>query len=351
MDPDRARFLRQHRERRLDLALDGQHQVGKLVNDEHDIGQNAVRVRGVERQLLLYARLRRQRFARSLQRHLGFDLLVEIRDIARVIRVQQPVASLHFPHGPLQDVRGLVMTRDDRQPEMWQGAVHRQLHHLRIDHEQLQLVRAVRIDETRDDGVDADRFSGAGCPGDEEVRHFREIVHDLVALEVAAQDHRQHARRAPEFGAVDQIAHVHEPRRGIGHLDADRRFARNRRHDAQGLRPHGERQIVGQRRHPAHFHAAPRLELEPRDDRANGLVDDLRADAECLERRDQPPAHVFDLRGIGVLDGTRTFGEQLDGRDEGAWWRRWCRSWRRCGLPNLGSGERGAGSGSREDGL
>ncbi len=38
MNADRARFLREHREWRLDLALHREHQVRELVHDEHDVG-------------------------------------------------------------------------------------------------------------------------------------------------------------------------------------------------------------------------------------------------------------------------------------------------------------------------
>ncbi len=151
-------------------------------------------------------------------------------------------------------------------------------------------------------------FSGSGRTGDEEVRHLRQIVHDLVALEIPPQHHRQHPGGAAELGTVDEIADVYEPGSRIRDLDTNRRLSRNRRHDAQRLRAHREREIVGERRHAPHLHAATRLELEARDDRTDRLVDDLRPDAERLERRDQPPAHVLDLRRIGVFDCPRSLG-------------------------------------------
>jgi len=138
------------------------------------------------------------------------------------------------------------MARDDRQTEMGQRAVHRQLDHLRVDHEQLELVGPVRVDQACDDRVDAHRFARAGRAGDEQMRHLREIVHDLVPFEVAAEHDGKHARRPTELLAVDQIAHVDEARRRIGYLDPDGGFSRNRRDDAQRLGTHREREIVGQ---------------------------------------------------------------------------------------------------------
>ena len=159
VNADRAGFLRKHRERRFDLALHGEHQVGELVDEKHDVGQDATRVHRVERQLLLNARLGGQCFARPFERRFTFDLLIEVGDVPGVVGVEQPVAALHFPHGPLQHVRRLVMARHHRQAEVRQRAVHRQLDHLRVDHEQLQLLRPVRVHQARNDGVDADRLS------------------------------------------------------------------------------------------------------------------------------------------------------------------------------------------------
>jgi hypothetical protein len=39
VDADRARLLREQRERLLDLALHRHHQVGQLVDDEDDVGE------------------------------------------------------------------------------------------------------------------------------------------------------------------------------------------------------------------------------------------------------------------------------------------------------------------------
>ncbi len=196
------------------------------------------------------------------------------------------------------------MARHHGQAEMWQRAVHRQLDHLRVDHEQLELLGPVRVYEARNDGVDADRLSRACGAGDEQVRHLRQVVHDLFAFDVAAQHDREDAGRAAELCAVDQIADVHEPRRRIRDLDADRRFARNRRHDAQRLRPHRQREIVGQRRHA------------PGHDRANRLVRDLRTDTKGFQRRNQTAAHVLDLRRVGIFHRSRPLRQQLDGRNQ-----------------------------------
>ena len=44
VDADRARLLREHRERRLDLALHRHHEVGQLVDHHHNVRQDAALV-------------------------------------------------------------------------------------------------------------------------------------------------------------------------------------------------------------------------------------------------------------------------------------------------------------------
>src|SRR2546426_4849344 len=97
VNADRPSLLRECGERRFDLALHREHQVRELVDDEHDVGEDPTRVFAVERQLLLDAGLCGQRLARTLERFLLLDLLVEVHDVAGVVGVQQPIAPVHLP--------------------------------------------------------------------------------------------------------------------------------------------------------------------------------------------------------------------------------------------------------------
>src|SRR5690348_8633617 len=92
VNADGARLLRERGEGRFDLALYGEHQICQLVDDQHDIGEDAAAVFAVEWQLLLNAGLRRQRLARTLEWSLLLDLAVEVHDVAGVVGMQQPVA-------------------------------------------------------------------------------------------------------------------------------------------------------------------------------------------------------------------------------------------------------------------
>src|SRR5881398_2075302 len=222
VDPDRAGLLRQRGEGRFDFALHRQHQVRELVHDQHDVRHDPARVLAVQRQLFLDSGLRSQGLARPLERLFVIDLLVEVDDVARVVRVQQPVAPLHLPHRPFEHARGLVVVGHHRQTEVRQFLVHRKLDHLRVDHQQLQPLGWVRVDEARNDRVDAHRLPGARDAGDQEVWHLGEVRDHRLALEILAQTQRQGAVRSLVIGALDQLTHVHHAGDRIGHFDSDR---------------------------------------------------------------------------------------------------------------------------------
>ncbi|MEX1051029.1 MAG: hypothetical protein WEC54_05710, partial [Gemmatimonadales bacterium] len=87
-------------------------------------------------------------------------LAIEVADVARPIRIEQPVAAFHLHHSPLERLRGVLVVRDDRMAQVRQRVVAGQLDHLGINHQHPQVARRVPIDQARDDGIDTDRFAG-----------------------------------------------------------------------------------------------------------------------------------------------------------------------------------------------
>ena len=78
-------------------------------------------------------------------------LAVEVLDVARAVRGEQLVALLHLQHRPLEHRRRVAVVGDDLVPQVRQRVVHRQLDHLRVDHQEAQRLRRVPVDEARDD--------------------------------------------------------------------------------------------------------------------------------------------------------------------------------------------------------
>ena len=141
----------------------------------------------------------RRRVARRVPERLALQhLAVEVAHVARAVGLEQGVAALHLADRPLEHPRGLLVVGDDRMPEMGQVLVHRQLDHLRVDHQEPQvLLVLIVVDQRRDDRVDADRLAGAGRAGDEEVRHLGQVGDDRPALEIEA--------RAPPAAAAPRL--------------------------------------------------------------------------------------------------------------------------------------------------
>ena len=150
VDADRAGLLRQPRERGLDLGLHRHHQVGQLVDDDDDEGQDPLGVDVVGRRL---RRGVRRLGADAGERGLGtrrvperlvvLDLAVEVGHVAGAVDLEQLVAPLHLEHRPLEHRRRVVVVGHHLVAEVRQRVVHRELDHLRVDHQQPEPLRRV----------------------------------------------------------------------------------------------------------------------------------------------------------------------------------------------------------------
>ena len=64
------------------------------------------------------------------------DLAVEVGQVARPVGLEQLVAPVHLEHRPLEHRGGVVVVGHHRVPEMGERVVHRELDHLRVDHQE-----------------------------------------------------------------------------------------------------------------------------------------------------------------------------------------------------------------------
>ena len=69
------------------------------------------------------------------------------------------VALEHLHHRPLQRAGGLLRVGDDRDIEVRDAVVDAELDHLRVDHDELHLIRARLIQQAQDQRVHADRLA------------------------------------------------------------------------------------------------------------------------------------------------------------------------------------------------
>ena len=158
------------------------------------------------------------------------------------------VALLHFVHDPAQREDDFLRIGHDRNDEMRQRVVLLQLDHLRIDHHEPELVGRKAIEQRRDDRIDANGFAGAGAAGDQQVRHFREVGDDRMAVNIFAQRERDLRFGVAPFLGFQQVAHDDLGFDGVRHFDADGAFSGHWREnvDALGFERGGD--VVVQRR-------------------------------------------------------------------------------------------------------
>ena len=133
--------LRQPHDAVLNVLRGRHHQVGKLVNKDNDMRhlcKSAVRV---------------------------CCKLVEAAEIAHVVLREHLVAVEHFVHRPRQRACRLFRIGHDRYQQVRNAVVHHKFHFLRIDHYQADVLGGGLHQDTHDDGINADRFTGACCSG------------------------------------------------------------------------------------------------------------------------------------------------------------------------------------------
>ena len=262
------------------------HEVGELVDHDDDVRQLVRRRLAVCRLLLRAAiaaeisarisssttppasrtasslaatstsRARRRRPRRSLiflasmlGRRVGellVDLLVVRRDVAHAHLREQIVAALHLLDGPAQREVRLLRIGHDRQQQVRDALVDRELEHLRVDHDHPHVFgRAVKSSEeiialtatdlpepvvpaTSRCGICA-RSTTAGPPS-------MSLPSAIGSLRVGLAER-----------LVDEdLLQEHLLARLVRHLDADRGLARNRRDDAHAQRLERQREVVGQ---------------------------------------------------------------------------------------------------------
>ena len=153
MYADGTRHLGKPRDRFLDLLPAHHHQIGKLVDNYDDIGQNAMRIAIV---VPLFKRVA------------PFGLDVVAVDIADAITRQILVTTLHLSYRPAECNRCPFGVGNDRRLEVRDVGVKAELEPLRIDHDEFHLVGARLVEYRHDKRIDAHRFPGprrhAPCP-------------------------------------------------------------------------------------------------------------------------------------------------------------------------------------------
>ena len=192
VDTGRARELRQTADQGFDFARRDEHQVGELVDHDHDVGQLVVGILGVPLFDLAHAGLRK------------------------------PLVALIHLFGHLEERAGRhARIGDYRVLEMRDAVVDAQLDALGIDHHHLHLVGRRAHEQRCDDAIQTHRLAAAGRAGNEQMRHLAKVAVDRAAGDVFAQRHVQGRDRAARRHRFHDLAHGDDRHGGVRNLDAD----------------------------------------------------------------------------------------------------------------------------------
>ena len=251
----------------LDLLARHHHEVGELIDDDDDL-----------RQLLRLLILRDLRIIAH-----GHDFLVVALEITGAALSELLIAIRHLGDRPVQRGGCLLRIGHDRNQQVRDAVVDGELHDLRIDHDHADILRLILEEEGHDQGVDADRLTGAGGTRDEQMRHLRDVGDDGLAGDVLTDTERELRLRTLELAAAEHISEVDGRTVLVRHLDADGRLARDRCLDTDIRRGKTHLDIVCERHDLRHLHTDLRLQLIARDGRADRDVRDRDIDAKALQ--------------------------------------------------------------------
>src|SRR2546427_12895039 len=105
---------------------------------------------------------------------------------------------------------------EDREREMGQAVVARQLHALWVDEEQPHVLGRDLEQEARDERVDAYALALPGGAGDQQVWHACEVRHDGLPRHVIAEAERERMCSFPERGGLEDLSDGDQARRLVG---------------------------------------------------------------------------------------------------------------------------------------
>ena len=219
------------------------HQISKLVHNDHD--------------------LRHQHRILSVFCRHGSDLFIIPLHITHMQVRKGLISSGHLGNSPIQGSGRLLWIRYHRNHQMRDPIVDTQFYDLGVDHDQLYLFRRSLIQNTHDQSVDADRFSGTGGTGDQYMRHFGDVCHHNFTADVLSDGKGYLRNTVLKFGRFQQIP---EHNRGIfliGNFYTHGCFSGNRSFNPDIRSCQVQFNVVGQSYDLADFNPHLRLQFIP----------------------------------------------------------------------------------------
>ena len=209
------------------------------------------------------------------------------RDVLRARVREDLVAPLHLVDRPLERRRRLFHVGDDQAGWHVRDAIDRcALHHLRVAHQEAELVGRATVEQREEHHVQADALSRAGRAGHDDVRHAREVGVDGVPQDVSTEDDRERHVERLEAPILHEIAQDDLHAAVVRQLEADPVLARDRGHDADLARER-QREIIGEARDLGHLRPGRGRHLVRRHGRPGEDVLDLALHSVVRQRLDE----------------------------------------------------------------
>jgi hypothetical protein len=133
------------------------------------------------------------------------------------------------------------------------------------------------------------------------VRHLGEVHHDRAPGDIPSERDLERVGRSLGLDRLQHAAERDELPVPVGHLDSDRRAARDRGKDPDVRRSHGICDVLGEGGHARHLHACPELELESGNRRSHRVPDQVRLDAVAGEGALEHTPTLLDPLAIEIL--------------------------------------------------
>ena len=161
-------------------------------------------------------------------------------------------------------------------------------------------------------GVQADALARAGAAGDQQVRQRGQVDGQRIAGHVFAQEQRHFHLLGFAVALFDHFAQAHDLPHFVGHLDADRVLAGDRRDDAHAGHAQCNGQIVGQAGDFGQPQAGFQLDFVLGDDRPGLDLDDFDREAEIGKGSFEDLGFATDFLDLFVEADVVRFDQEVD---------------------------------------
>ena len=162
--------------------------------------------------------------------------------------------------------------------------VYGKLHHLWIDHDQADILRFCLVQDTHDQRVDADGFTGACCAGDQQMWHFSDVCDHGLSCNIFSDCEGNVGWMLFERLRLQQIPQHDRGIGGVGNFDSHCRFSRDRGLNTDVRRSQVQFDVVRQTDDLADLDALFRQKLVSGDSRTAAHIGDGHVYSEVPER-------------------------------------------------------------------